>query len=88
MASSKPPSSATKSRRIRMPGTRTGSDDMNTGSGSLSLSFSRQDPVEAPENVSVLPHEFRVRLHSLFHQIEREFEALYAENLQCEINRT
>ncbi|CAG0925829.1 unnamed protein product, partial [Notodromas monacha] len=30
---------------------------------------------------SALPAQFRVRLHSLFHQIEKEFESLYLENL-------
>jgi hypothetical protein len=30
---------------------------------------------------SALPPQFRARLHSLFHQIEKEFESLYLENL-------
>jgi hypothetical protein len=32
---------------------------------------------------SVLPPEFHSRLNDLFNQIEREFEALYLDNLAC-----
>lgn len=32
---------------------------------------------------SVLPPEFHSRLNDLFNQIEREFEALYLDNLTC-----
>lgn len=74
MATSKPP----KSRRIRMPGAQRGDD---FGAGFLSMSFGRTDPMEAGEGVSVLPTAFRNRLYGLFNQIEREFEALYSENL-------
>ena len=37
-------------------------------------------PTSAPSG-SALPPALRVRLYELFVQIEREFEALYAENL-------
>lgn len=35
---------------------------------------------------SVLPIGFQSRLHDLFSQIEKEFEALYVENLAREFN--
>ena len=71
-----------KSRRIRMPGTpRTASASDDYGPGLLSLSFGgRPDPDGAEP--SILPPAFRSRLYGLFNQIEGEFEALYAENLQ------
>ena len=31
---------------------------------------------------SVLPHAHKAHLNSLFHEIEREFESLYVENLR------
>ena len=31
---------------------------------------------------SVLPHGHKAHLNSLFHEIEREFESLYVENLR------
>ena len=31
---------------------------------------------------SVLPHAHKIHLNSLFHEIEREFESLYVENLR------
>ena len=77
MANSKPP----KARRIRMPGTR-GNDDLNLGTGFLSLSFSRAEAMEGHDSGSILPPAFRSRLYGLFNQIEQEFEALYSENLQ------
>jgi len=40
--------------------------------------------MEGTESVSVLPPAFRNRLYGLFNQIEQEFEALYAENLQLQ----
>lgn len=79
MATGKPP----KPRRIRMPGMRSGSDDLNIGVGSLSLSLSRSDAAMDNPGDSALPPAFRNRLYELFNQIEREFEALYSENLQC-----
>ena len=80
MATAKP----SKTRRI--PGTpRARSDDF--GAGFLSLSFGRSDPMnEGSEPVSILPTAFRSRLYGLFNQIEREFEALYSENLLCKHN--
>ena len=74
MATSKP----AKSRRIRMPGAQRAED---YGAGLLSMSFGRTDPMDGSESVSVLPTAFRNRLYGLFNQIEREFEALYSENL-------
>lgn len=66
-----------------MPGTPrpSGSDDF--GAGFLSLSFGRTDAMEGADPVSILPPAFRSRLYGLFNQIEREFEALYSENLLC-----
>ncbi|XP_057369866.1 WD repeat-containing protein 37-like isoform X1 [Daphnia carinata] len=77
MASSKPP----KTRRIRMPGTPRPSGGDDFGAGFLSLSFGRTDTMEGADPVSILPPAFRSRLYGLFNQIEREFEALYSENL-------
>jgi len=37
------------------------------------------------EEQNLLPQAFRVRLHGLFNQIEREFEALYSDNLMCKL---
>jgi hypothetical protein len=34
---------------------------------------------------SVLPQAFQSRLNDLFNQIEKEFEALYLENLTCKL---
>jgi hypothetical protein len=39
--------------------------------------------MEGSDPVSILPPAFRSRLYGLFNQIEREFEALYSENLLC-----
>lgn len=65
-----------------MPGSRIVSDEVHGGAG-LSLPLSRSDAMmEGTESVSVLPPAFRNRLYGLFNQIEQEFEALYAENLQ------
>ena len=72
MATSKP----AKTKRIRMPGM--ASDDLT---GFVSMSFGRNETMEAAEGVSVLPPAFRNRLYGLFNQIEREFEALYSQNL-------
>lgn len=38
-------------------------------------------PVSWPNNLAMFV--FRGRLHDLFSQIEKEFEALYAENISC-----
>lgn len=68
-----------------MPGTpRTASaSDADYGPGLLSLSFGGRPDPDGPEpGVSILPPAFRTRLYGLFSQIESEFEALYAENLQ------
>lgn len=40
------------------------------------------------EEQNLLPQAFRARLHGLFNQIEREFEALYSENLLCNLKIT
>ena len=58
-----------------------GSDDF--GDGFLSLSFGRIDPIEGSDPISILPPAFGSRLYDIFNQIEREFEALYYENLLC-----
>lgn len=36
------------------------------------------------EDAADLDAPFRAKLHSLFAQIEKEFEVLYLENLNCE----
>lgn len=39
------------------------------------------------EDISIIPEDapFRARLHMLFSQIEKEFELLYLENLNCKL---
>lgn len=64
-----------------MPGAQRASGSDDFGAGLLSMSFGRTDAMEAGDSVSVLPSAFRNRLYGLFNQIEREFEALYSENL-------
>ena len=33
-------------------------------------------------DIIVLPHNTKTRLHSIFRDVEKEFEALYIENVQ------
>jgi len=70
-----------------MPGTPRALASDDFGAGLLSLSFGRNDPTMEGTEPSILPPAFRQRLYGLFNQIEGEFEALYAENLQCECDQ-
>ena len=42
----------------------------------------RRSSRDMDNDIIVLPHNTKTRLHSIFRDVEKEFEALYIENVQ------
>lgn len=78
--------SAGKIKRISIPRVQSSTDtELQSQSGSTPLQPNAQHYAAFRTDLddSVLPPALRCRLFDLFQQIEKEFEALYTENLGC-----